>query len=195
MTGAERRRHKRARCRIPCDLIVDGTAVVGEVRDVSAGGLGVLAEAPALEQGEPVSVILRLPGARPFEISALVWHVRAVRQKAGGKPTRSWGLVLGEAAPAFAKLVEKLTAGDRPTGATRTPRAKPAHPPVSAPEAAPPPLPRLPSLQQFAIRIRQVGGPRTCRVIACGATESEAVQAALAEVGAGWALLDARPVS
>jgi hypothetical protein len=102
--------------------------------------------------------------------------------------------VLGDASPAFAQLVEKLTARLQPA-AVAPPRAEPRPETVSKP-APPPPLPPAPEpvLKQFAIRIRQVGGSRTCRVIACGATQDDAVQAALAEVGDGWSLLDARPL-
>jgi hypothetical protein len=49
-------------------------------------------------------------------------------------------------------------------------------------------------VRQFAIRIQEVGKPRTCRVVASGATHEAAIQAALAEVGAGWEVLDARPL-
>jgi len=58
-------------------------------------------------------------------------------------------------------------------------------------EAAPPPAKPL---RQYAIRIQQEGSPRTCRVVASGTSLDDAVKSALAEVGAGWAMLDARTV-
>jgi hypothetical protein len=198
------------RCRIPCDLVAAGTSVSAEVRDISAGGLGVLAEAPDLEQGDPVTLLLRPPGARPFEISALVWHVRAVRRGTGGKVVRSWGLVLGDASPEFAELVENLKGGSRAARplrtepevpapmsarettppATRPAAASPAAPRAATPSPAVAPPPAPPTLRQFAIRMRRIGGPRTCRIVACGTTESEAIEAALAEVGEGWTAID-----
>jgi hypothetical protein len=184
---------------MPCDFITDASSVVGEVRNLSAGGLGVLAEAPALEQGEPVRLVLRPPGARPIEISAIVWHARGLRRSASGKSARSFGLVLTDASTLYVELVEKLSAGDR-RRQPATPTPQPAPSPPSAPrrdpvvEAPPEPEPKPePALHAFSIRIRQVGGSRTCRVSACGATEPEAVEAALAEVGEGWVVLDARP--
>jgi hypothetical protein len=40
-----------------------------------------------------------------------------------------------------------------------------------------------------------VGKPRTCQVVASGATQEDAVKAALAEIGAGWTVLDVRAVA
>jgi hypothetical protein len=191
MAGTERRQERRARCSIPCEFVAEGDSVAAEVRNVSAGGLGLVAEAPALEQGDPVTIVLRPPGGRPFEVAALVWHVRAMRRSSGGKPNRYYGLVLGDASPEFAQLVQKLTGRERRDECASPRPLESRREPVSGP-AAPPPAPP-PALLHFAIRIRQIGGPRTCRVIACGATKDEAVQAALAEVGEGWALLDVRP--
>ncbi len=196
MSGPERRRQTRARCAIPCDLIVGGAAVAGEVRNVSAGGLGVLADAPALEQGESVTVALHMPGGTTFEVHTLVWHARAVRRAGGDKAIRSWGLVLSDASPEFAALVERLVNGRRGLAPQRAPArtAESTHPSVSSPKPLPELPPPPPPLQQFAIRIQQIGKPRTCRVVACGATREAALAAALAEVGAGWEVLDACPL-
>ena len=68
--GAERRRDPRIRCNLPCELRVDGHTVEGRVRNVSASGLGVAAEAPEIEQGESVAVTLRVEGVA-IEIRAL----------------------------------------------------------------------------------------------------------------------------
>lgn len=232
MGGAERRRHTRMRCSFPCDLVINGGTVTGEVRNVSAGGLGVITEAEALEQGDPIGVVLRIPGSKPLAIPALVWHVRASRRRESGKVTRSWGLVLGDASPGFAQLVAAMQKARGPSRRTLPPRMAPppasaAPPParqdapaaLAAPAApvreemsAPTPLPETPRLPtpeetlapspppeastptQFAIRIQQVGRPRTCRVVASGATAEEAMAAALAEVGPGWNAIEVRPL-
>jgi PilZ domain len=187
MSSKERRRQPRTHCSIWCDLIVNGVAVQGEVRNISVGGLGVVADAPALEQGEGVGVVLRVPGGAPISIQALVWHVQAVRHKADPKSTRSWGLVLAEPSPEYAKLIEQLTvpaspAPKRPLGVPSANRRAEAPPPPATP------------LRQYAIRIQQVGKPRTCQVVASGTSLDDAVKTALAEVGAGWAMIDARAV-
>ena len=187
MSSKERRRQPRTRCSIRCDLIVNGVAVLGEVRNLSAGGLGVVADAPLLEQGEAVGVVLYVAGGAQISIQALVWHVRAARRNADGKSTRSWGLVLAEASSEYAKLIEGLTAPP-PLAPMRAPAVS------SADRSAEAPPPPATALRQYAIRIQQVGKPRTCQVVAIGTSLQEAVKTALAEVGAGWVMLDARPV-
>jgi len=166
---------------------VNGAAVQGEVRNLSTGGLGVVADAPLLEQGEGVGVVLHVAGETPISIQALVWHVRAARRNADGKLTRSWGLVLGEPSAEYAKLIERLIVTQRL--APRRFRGV-----VSADRIGKMPTLRTTPLRQYAIRIQQVGKPRTCQVVASGTSLQDAVKTALAEVGAGWTMLDARPV-
>ena len=187
MSSKDRRRQPRTRCSISCDFIVNGAAVQGEVRNLSTGGLGVVVDAPLLEQGEGVGVVLHVAGERPISIQALVWHVRAARRNADGKSTRSWGLVLGEPSAEYAKLIERLIV---------PPRLAPKRPlaVLSADRSAETPPPPATPLRQYAIRIQEVGKPRTCQVVASGTSLQDAVKTALAEVGAGWTMLDARPV-
>ncbi len=147
---------------------------------MSASGLGVVAEAPAADQGDEVGVTLRAPGVAPIEVRALVWHVRTVSRNAGEKPPRVFGLVLSDAAPEFAQLVERLT-------------PKPAQP-AAPPRAEAPPQPAPPAGRQYRIRIKQSGGSRTCRIVASGDSPDAAAQAALAEVGPGWIVLEVAAV-
>ena len=186
MSSKDRRRQPRTRCSILCDFIVNGAAVQGEVRNLSTVGIGVVADAPLLEQGEGVGLVLHVAGETPISIKTLVWHVRAARRNADGKSTRSWGLVLGEPSAEYAKLIERLIV---------TPRLAPKRPltVLSADRSATPPPPATP-LRQYAIRIQEVGKPRTCQIVASGTSLQDAVKTALAEVGAGWTMLDARPV-
>ena len=64
----------------------------GRVLDVSDGGLSVTTE-PEVGQGEPVRVVLRPPDMTAFEVSALAWHCRRVRQPSG-KAMHVLGLML-----------------------------------------------------------------------------------------------------
>src|SRR5262249_28407730 len=120
-----------------------------------------------------------------IEVRALVWHVRNTSRHGGEKPARVFGLVLSDAAPEFAELVERMA--PKPAA---PPVAPPA--PIAAPAAqpAPPPPPPLPASRQYRIRIKQSGGSRTCSVVASGAGAEDAKQAALAEVGEGWTVLE-----
>lgn len=191
--GAERRRDPRIRCSIPCELRIAGQSVAGKVRNVSAGGLGLVAEAPQADQGDEVGVTLRAPGLGAIEVRALVWHVRNVKGAKGEKPARQFGLVLSDAAPEFAQLVARMAPKPAPAAAARPPEPPPAAPAQEAkppPTPMPPPEPDPPAPQQWRIRIKQNGGSRTCRIVASGATAEAAKEAALAEVGPGWSVLE-----
>jgi hypothetical protein len=172
--GVERRQQPRYRSNLTCELRLGGESIEGRVRDVSAGGLGVVAEAPNADQGDEVVVTLRGAGPPTLVVRALVWHVRTVRRGAEEKALRSFGLVLSDSAPEFAELVGRLAAK----------RARPAPPP-----------PATPARREYRIRIKQTSGPRTCRIVASGASPEEAQAAVLSEVGAGWIVLEVAPVA
>jgi hypothetical protein len=196
--GVERRQQPRYRSNLICELRLAGQSIEGRVRDVSAGGLGVVAEAPKADQGDEVVVTLRGAGLAAIVVRALVWHVRTVRRSAEEKTLRSFGLVLSESAPEFAELVGRLAAKHaRPS--SQPPEPEPAKVPLPAPapaaEVAAPPPPAAAARREYRIRIKQTSGPRTCRVVASGATPEEAAAASLAAVGAGWVVLEVAPVA
>lgn len=195
--GVERRQQPRYRSNLTCELRLGGQSIEGRVRDVSAGGLGVVAEAPSADQGDEAVVTLRGPGPS-IVVRALVWHVRTVRRGAGEKALRSFGLVLSESAPEFAELVGRLAAKHaRPSPPPPEPeQAKaPLLTPAPAAEVAAAPPPAAPARREYRIRIKQMSGPRTCRVVASGTTPEEAAAASLAAVGAGWVVLEVAPVA
>ena len=180
--GVERRQQPRFRCNVPCELHVGGHTLAGKVRDVSAGGLGVVADGPPADQGDEVVVELRVAGLPAIVVRALVWHVHAVRRSPEEKTLRSFGLVLSESAPDFADWVARL---DTKAAA---PKSSAAAPPP------PPPRPAPAATREYRIRIKQTSGSRTCRVVASGATPEAASAAALDEVGAGWVVLEVAPL-
>jgi hypothetical protein len=202
--GIERRREPRIQCGIPCELRIAGVEVAGKVRNVSASGLGVVAEAPDADQGEDVVVNLRVPGRAPMEVRALVWHVREMRGRASDKSARLFGLVLSDAAPDFARLVERLAAGRVPRAEAPPKRPPPlpprrAAPPAAgaqpaAPEAEPEAQAAPPAPRQYRIRLKQIGGSRSYRIVASGESAEAAAEAAQAEVGPGWTVLEVLPV-
>ena len=200
--GAERRRDPRIRCNLPCELRVGGRCIDGKVRNVSASGLGIAADAPEIEQGDSVTVKLRVEGL-DIEVRALVWHVRSPSRGAGEKGPSVLGLVLSDTAPEFARLVERLG-------------TKPPQPPAASPEPAAPDPARPAAIRPFAkgaitrartavkratpaparareyrIRIQQQGGNRSCQIVASGVSKEAAIEAALREVGQGWIVLEA----
>ena len=199
--GAERRRDPRIRCNIPCELRIAGSSLEGKVRNVSASGLGVAVDAPEVDQGDSVTVTLRVDGLS-IEVRALIWHIRSCSGGKGEKGARLLGLVLSDTAPEFARLVERL--GTKQPEATPPPAppapAVPARPLASRPRplgaiarartavkrASPEPA----RTREYRIRIKQSGGPRTCQIVASGASKESAVKAALSEVGEGWIVLE-----
>ncbi len=203
--GAERRRDARIRCNLPCTLRVAGSSLDGKVRNVSATGLAVAAETHELEQGDPATVTIRSEGSA-IDVRALVWHVRTSGRNGGEKNPRVLGLVLSDSAPEFARLVERLTAKAPPASLESEPTPPPpggssamrrSSPGAIArsravlerlrrePASAPAPL------REYRIRIKQTGGPRTCQIVASGASKQAAIDAALREVGQGWLVLEA----
>lgn len=204
--GSERRRNPRIRCSIPCTLQIAKSSLAGKVCNVSASGLGVTAVAPEAEQGDPVRVTLRGEGLA-IEVRALVWHVRTLGRGAGENASRNFGLVLSDPAPDFALLVERLGRKQpEPTVPQRPPATpKPARPAASRPtargaiaparKAAENATPEPSRIREYRIRIKQNGGPRSCQIVASGASLESAVKAALNEVGEGWIVLEAVVIS
>jgi hypothetical protein len=200
--GSERRRDPRIRCNIPCGLRIAGRSLKGKVRDVSASGLSVTAEAPEAYQGDPVTVTLHMQGLE-IEVRALVWHVRTPSRGAGHEGERVLGLVVSDSAPEFASLVERL--GTKQAQPTLPPLESAAHAPARRGESRPSApgsiararqslkraSPEPSRVREYRIRIKQSGGPRTCQIVASGVTLESAVKAALSEVGHGWIVLEA----
>jgi PilZ domain len=182
--GVERRREPRIRCNIPCELRIAGQSVAGKVRNLSAGGLGVVAEAPEVDQGDEVAVTLKVPGPRPIELRALFWHARALSRSGSDKEARLFGLVLSDAAPEFARLVERFGAKQPRTAAAprgtasspilraaaarlsaRPPDARGLPPPpraASEPDAPPPDAP--PAADAVSAAPELPPGPRQYRI-------------------------------
>jgi len=196
--GVERRREPRIPCKIPCELRIAGHSVAGHVRNVSAGGLAVLAEAPDADQGEEVAVTMQAASIGVIEVRAIVWHVRVSKRSTSEKPSRSFGLVLSDAAPAFAQLVARLIANT----AHAIPPLRPLAPdPVDQGQAASG-TPKngsaradAPRLREYRIRLKELGGPRSYRIVASGISAESAADAARGEVGPNWEVLEVVAIS
>jgi len=175
MDGKERRRSPRIRTRIECEVWIDGTEHQGRVLDVSDGGLSVTAE-PEVAQGEPVRVVLRPPDTQPFEVSALAWHCRRMRQPSG-KDTHVLGLMLSSAPEAYQELLPRR--------------------PETAPDPEPEPTPEAEAAAQAvaalaAYRIRVGQGART-RTLSLSATSVDEARLLAAEnLSSEWEILEVR---
>jgi hypothetical protein len=156
------------------------------VLDVSLSGL-LLETTLVLEQGDDVAIEIE-SGVR---IKALAWHSRRMRR--GGKECLAAGMMLSEVGPDYEALVARI-AGQQPT-----PRLPPQPAPrpelkqetaPAPPRPAPPPLPSARS-SWWRLRIKQVDGPRTRVVTLAAESREQAIEQSLAEIGAGWEILEA----
>ena len=188
---AERRKYPRIRAKFPCELRFGGHSVKARVRDLSEGGLSVLADIEEPDQGESVAVTLHPPNRLSIELACVFWHSRSVRVVGEDRSTVHLGLVLSAPSDDFFELVDALR--DR----------KPA-PPQDATE----PVAKLssesseasgsiattgdPVLHQYSVRVKQNGGPRSTRLVVAARDLRDAEDRALAEIGLGWMALEVR---
>ena len=123
----------------------------------------------------------------------MVWHSRPVRR--GGNASL-WGLVLTEPCEEFFSLVAHLST---PKPIAKVTSQPPRRPPVSQKPRSKPkqeskgelaPAPTIDSLRQYAVRVTQTMGSRTCRIVVAAESEKGAAETALAEAGEGWAVLE-----
>ena len=197
----DKRQHPRISCRIQCRLRIAQKDVAAVVRNVSEGGLSVYAEVEPPEQGEVAYLTLQ-PGRGPeIEMETLVWHVERRCIVSTGKATTQLGLVLASESEPFFDFLRSLR---KKTSAPRARESGPDAPlRVQPVKLAPPPEPEEVSvaepevalevesapIHQYAIRVKQNGGPRSCNVVVGGESVEDAKEKALAEIGAGWTVL------
>jgi hypothetical protein len=172
----ERREHRRLPCRIDCDLHLPGRTIQGSIRSLSEGGLSLRVPADPPEQGDPVRIMLRPQGFGAFEVQALAWHARRLERASTGPSLTEIGLVLSAGSDPFFALLGEL-------------RQRSAEPRLRSRSA-----PAPPALRQFAVRVKQEGGPRSCRIVVGATASEEATGRALDEVGTGWVALEVRPL-
>ena len=200
-SDVEKRQHPRISCRIHCKLRIAQQDVAAVVRNVSEGGLSVYAEVEPPEQGEVAYLTLQ-PGRGPeIKMETLVWHAERRRIVSTGKAATQLGLVLASGSEPYFDFLHSLR---KKTGSPSERESDPAAPRRAQPvELAPPPEPEKVSaaelevtpaaesalVHQYAIRVKQNGGPRSCNVVVGGESVEDAKEKALAEIGAGWTVL------
>ncbi len=194
---AERRKHPRIRARFPCELLLAGASVKARIRDLSEGGLSVLTDLEGTEQGDTVTVVLHPPNRRSVEISCVFWHTRRVRIVGEDRSTAHLGLVLSSPCDAYFELVSAMR-GKPPTRPVDVTEPAVKAPPASKTRRAAGRRGGLtvaePALQQYSVRVKQDGGPRSTRVVVAARGLRDAESRALAEVGEGWIALEVKRV-
>jgi len=103
---ADRRKFRREKHRVPCDLVIDGKSSTGFVTDFSPRGLFVQTSLTAAE-GTPVSVRMREPEGEAIELKARVARVRRAHRAMVAVTTPGLGLEVLQAPEAFFALLER----------------------------------------------------------------------------------------
>jgi hypothetical protein len=155
--------------------------------DVSLSGLSLQTRMD-LAQGDEVEVEIA-DGGR-VKVHALAWNARRVRR--GQETLHVVGMMLAEVGPDYEALVMRI-AGARAPAARRAADRAPAPP---APERrAPPPLVAPRRLPWWRLRVKQTTGSRTRVVTLAAASAEDAAARSLAEMGAGWEVMEVRPAT
>jgi len=201
-SDVDKRQHPRISCRINCKLRIAQQDVAAVVRNVSEGGLSVYAKVEPPEQGDVAYVTLQPEKGPEIEVEALVWHVYRRRMVSNGEATTQLGLVLASGSEPFFDLLHSLrkktgapsAREPGPAAPLRVEPVEPAPPPeseeVSAAEPEVTPAVESALIHQYAIRVKQNGGSRSCSVVVGGESVEDAKERALAEIGEGWAVLE-----
>jgi hypothetical protein len=193
----ERRRSPRHRGRLRGVVRRGAKREDAVLLDVSLSGLS-LQTSLELSQGDEVALEIPADGAR-VRVQALAWNARRVRR--GGETSNVVGMMLAEVGADYEALVERV-AGSRPSAAPvpakapAEPLSKPTREP--APETrhrAPPPHLGPRRLLWWRLRVKETFGQRT-RIVTLAAASAEAAAAqSLAEMGAGWEVIEVKPAA
>ena len=169
----ERRRENRLRQRISCKLSIEGRDHSGIVTDVSRHGLFVQTKAKAAP-GTPTRIQLSVPGrADPLVVEGHVARFNRVPPALAAVWTSGLGFSVTRPPAAWLELVASLGGVSGSAGESR--RAEPAG--VG---------------QSFCVRAALIQGTRTRTVLVRCASESEARELALAELGDEWKILSVK---
>jgi len=194
----DKRQHPRISCRIDCRLRTAQEEVAGIVRDVSEGGLSVRADIASADQGDAVFLTLSPKNRSEIELETIVWSAKRIQKVSTGEALTQLGLILASGSEELFEFIHSLrtpASSSRPSGQPRSPARQPV------PEKAPPPpqpptlaTPQPAPMQQYAIRVKKVGSSRSCNLVVGGETVGDAGEKALAEIGEGWTVIEAKPL-
>lgn len=182
-TQAERRIKKR----VPCRFSVGGARHSGMVLNVSRRGL-FLQTSVGARPGDDIELALSPPndaGGIPLR-ARVVWN-RSVSSRLRSVTTGGLGLRIENAPETWYRFLAGLRPGDSgPIGATAAGAG-------SGSARTPAAVAGLPL--RFRVRVKQSGGPRTRVVVVEARSQNDACGRALAQVGSGWSILEAEPVT
>jgi hypothetical protein len=195
----EKRRKRRVRRRIPCELVTSDRRFTGIVLDVSVDGMFVQTSA-VLPAGTELRVrVLSTSSTPAFELDARVARAKRVPPQLVSSAAGGMGLRVLRPPAEFAAL----QAGGGEEGVTETPAAAPrpapsqrpipAAPPAPASRrapATPPTPPPAPTGPTFRVRLKQKSGDRSRLLVVVAPDPAAARKKALSDIGAGWDVLE-----
>lgn len=172
----DRRGSPRYRCNLRCELRRASKLHPALLVDVSRSGLSVQVD-HELAQGDEVELCVE----RGIQIRAIAWRSRPNR---GGFVV---GMMLSDVSAAYEALVERCEARGRPPARrVRLPLppapVRPAEPTAPVEAAAPE--------RWWRLRVKETDGPRTRTVMLAAPSRSDALEKAIAELGAGWEVIE-----
>lgn len=167
----ERRKERRIKRRMSCEVYDGDRRYRGLVRDVSPRGLFVqMQTAPPF--GTRVDVRLRIEREEPIDLKAVVRRERRVPARLASIAPAGIGLRISSAPAIYYELLQRFTAA--------APQRRERAGSGSAARR---------NGRSYRVRIRQVGGPRSRTIVVGGASSQEAAERARSEAGPGWDVL------
>jgi len=179
-------RRRRVACRLKCEIVLSRRRRVrGRVVSISEGGFAVVGDL-ALEQGDPIWLMIEGASRAPVKVSAIVWNDLSASPSGHSSRLRKLGCVVSKPSRSFRALLDALD----PKLTESRPKPIPlARPRLVDPQVVEYDLPRSRDLQPppktepeeslpyFRVRVKQIGGPRT-RILtlrARSATQAERI--------------------
>lgn len=166
----------RVRKRLQCTLELEARRHSGLILNLSECGMFVQTSLPA-EPGTLLGIDVRVPShPEPIPVQAAVVWRRRVSPRITGINQSGMGLRLvsrpSEYRSMMADILEPVLKESMTESSTR---------------AGPEPEPNL---DRFVLRLAQIGGPRSRRLVLESRSKQAACEAALEEVGHGWTILE-----
>jgi hypothetical protein len=187
--GAERRKHERTGCLIPCEVEIYGKIIEGTVRNISSGGLSLQADVP-VSQGDVLNLTLKIDRRKKIRVQGIVWHDRR-RRKTGGGAVQRIGLVLSDAPEQFRELLpSSKPAPSKPSPPSAKKNEFVARKMNSSEPEIPPEPPDSPVVSRFRVRVKNNSNPRTRSIVVFAESEDEARESTLSEIGPDWHILE-----
>jgi hypothetical protein len=189
----ERRREKRLRRRMPCDLWVGGRRHHAVVLNLASQGLFVQTRAKP-SPGTAVEVRMRTAARTdPIVLQACVARLFLVPSELAVVAGGGVGLQIRSAPNAYLSLLSDIAPRGWAPLSKASRRDTPAGP-GSPPEPSRTAMMPEPQARRFRVRVCEIDGSRPFTLLVVCSSEAEASEEALAELGPSWKIVELHEV-